>query len=160
LFRCTAGKALDRNTVLKKNNKFILNSFKIFLEKNICKFFFKRGKISTIEFSLIKLLKKMKKKTIQKPYFYIWNQMFSFLLVIKLICIRSKSRKHKYYIKNLDINTRLTGSIKMLMLGKKEFKLFYYRLNNINMKLKKKYLTEMEKNKFNIIGISLNIILV
>ena len=129
-------KVLDQNMELEKNNIFTLNNFKFFLKKNIFSFFLKNGKISLIEFNFTKLLKKMKKKTIQKPFFYIWKNFFIFSVIMKLIKIKTIPRKNKYYIKNLNLNNMLKNSIKMLMLNKKNFKLFYYRLNNLKIKKK------------------------
>lgn len=133
-----------------KNNVF-LNNFKLVLKKNILNFFSKDGKISIIEFKFMYILKKMKKNTVQKPFFYIWKNIQKFFIFIKLIKINKGSRTKNYYIKNLNISNKIKNSIKVLMFEKKDINLFFFYLNKNNLTKKKKILINIEQNKFNIL---------
>lgn len=128
----------------------ILNNFKNFIKKLILNFFIKRGKISKVEYKFYKIIKKMKKNTIQKPFFYIWKHIQNFIIIIKIIKISKGSRTTGYYIKNLNLKDQLKNSIKILMIEKKDINLFLFRLNKNKLSNKKKILANIERNKFNI----------
>lgn len=134
--------------VQKKDKNFRIINFKIILKKNIINYFLVSGKKGVTEFIFLKLFKKIRKKKVQKPFFYIWKNLHNCFINIKLIELKKTFNKTNYYIKKLNFIEQLKNSIK-LKNSKKEIFLFFSNLSG-SENPKKIELKKIEQFKYQI----------
>jgi len=135
--------------VRKKNKKFLLKKFKNILVSVLLNFFSIHNKKGKVEFLFLNVIKKMKKNTKQKPFFFIWSRLKKLFISFKLFEIVGKNRNKNFYIKKLILTRKLKNSVDTLV-NKREINLFYNRLCNLDSREKIIKLKKIEQNKFNI----------